>query len=104
VELVVVVPRSELAFRSMSYSKDRGGFVVGTTLICSVIRNMASLMSRWPRPLSTSFLVKSQLQRCNPPRRPIASTAASGDAANLPLGGIKVLDMTRVLAGVSEAY
>lgn len=26
--------------------------------------------------------------------------AANGDASNLPLAGIKVLDMTRVLAGV----
>lgn len=33
--------------------------------------------------------------------RKLATTAAaSGDAANLPLAGIKVLDMTRVLAGV----
>lgn len=36
-------------------------------------------------------------------RRGIATNpAASGDATNLPLAGIKVLDMTRVLAGVSE--
>jgi hypothetical protein len=36
-------------------------------------------------------------------RRGIATTpAASGDATNLPLAGIKVLDMTRVLAGVSD--
>ncbi|KAF2019599.1 caib/baif family protein-like protein [Aaosphaeria arxii CBS 175.79] len=31
--------------------------------------------------------------------RRFASAAASGDASNLPLAGIKVLDMTRVLAG-----
>lgn len=29
------------------------------------------------------------------------ATPTSSDAANLPLAGIKVLDMTRVLAGVS---
>jgi hypothetical protein len=34
-------------------------------------------------------------------RRPLTTTAATGDAASLPLAGIKVLDMTRVLAGVS---
>jgi hypothetical protein len=33
--------------------------------------------------------------------RRLATAAASGDASNLPLAGIKVLDMTRVLAGVS---
>lgn len=37
--------------------------------------------------------------------RKLATTAAaSGDAANLPLAGIKVLDMTRVLAGVCSLY
>jgi crotonobetainyl-CoA:carnitine CoA-transferase CaiB-like acyl-CoA transferase len=30
----------------------------------------------------------------------LATAAGSGNAANLPLAGIKVLDMTRVLAGV----
>lgn len=35
--------------------------------------------------------------------RPLStSPAASADAASLPLAGIKVLDMTRVLAGVSQ--
>jgi hypothetical protein len=37
--------------------------------------------------------------------RNIATTqTASGDVSNLPLAGIKVLDMTRVLAGVSFAF
>ncbi|KAF1837337.1 caib/baif family protein-like protein [Decorospora gaudefroyi] len=36
-------------------------------------------------------------RRC--PVRRLATEAASGDASNLPLAGIKVLDMTRVLAG-----
>lgn len=36
-------------------------------------------------------------------RRTIATKLASGDESNLPLAGIKVLDMTRVLAGVSTA-
>jgi hypothetical protein len=35
-------------------------------------------------------------------RRMLATAAGSGNAANLPLAGIKVLDMTRVLAGVCE--
>jgi len=34
--------------------------------------------------------------------RHIATTSTSQDAANLPLAGIRVLDMTRVLAGVSD--
>lgn len=33
-------------------------------------------------------------------RKLATAAAASGDASNLPLAGIKVLDMTRVLAGV----
>lgn len=33
-------------------------------------------------------------------RRLATAAAASADASNLPLAGIKVLDMTRVLAGV----
>ena len=38
------------------------------------------------------------------PSRRRLTTAAQGDAASLPLAGIKVLDMTRVLAGVREPY
>lgn len=34
-------------------------------------------------------------------RKLATAAAANGDGANLPLAGIKVLDMTRVLAGVS---
>ena len=39
------------------------------------------------------------------PKRPVrrfATAAAGQDASNLPLAGVKVLDMTRVLAGVSQ--
>lgn len=35
-------------------------------------------------------------------RKLATAAAASGDTSNLPLAGIKVLDMTRVLAGVSS--
>ena len=34
--------------------------------------------------------------------RYVATSSTSQDAANLPLAGIRVLDMTRVLAGVSS--
>lgn len=37
-------------------------------------------------------------------RKLTTATAASGDASNLPLAGIKVLDMTRVLAGVRPIH
>lgn len=41
------------------------------------------------------------LTNCSPRtlRRCLASVAGAGDTATLPLAGIKVLDMTRVLAG-----
>jgi succinate--hydroxymethylglutarate CoA-transferase len=52
--------------------------------------------------LSSGF--RPQFNRRNVISRNIATTqTASGDASNLPLAGIKVLDMTRVLAGVSCA-
>ncbi|KAF2025254.1 caib/baif family protein-like protein [Setomelanomma holmii] len=47
---------------------------------------------------TTSRLSRFHWSRSNSVRR-IATTAPSGDASNLPLAGIKVLDMTRVLAG-----
>jgi len=36
-------------------------------------------------------------------RKLATAAAAGGDASNLPLAGIKVLDMTRVLAGVRNS-
>lgn len=47
---------------------------------------------------SSRFITTPQCQRI---RRGFAS-ATTTDAANLPLAGIKVLDMTRVLAGVGH--
>ena len=41
----------------------------------------------------------SRTSRCNQ-RRWLATPVGAADAATLPLAGIKVLDMTRVLAGV----
>jgi hypothetical protein len=54
------------------------------------------------RPRSLVSILKHDLikQRYASPRR--FSTAAKTDD-HLPLAGIKVLDMTRVLAGVSQA-
>lgn len=40
--------------------------------------------------------------RCGVPRRHFAVATGAGKPANLPLAGIRVLDMTRVLAGVSR--
>ncbi|KAH7088518.1 caib/baif family protein-like protein [Paraphoma chrysanthemicola] len=61
---------------------------------------MATLSMRSSRHALWTSLRRSE---CHWPRstsvRRIATTTPSGDAANLPLAGIKVLDMTRVLAG-----
>jgi hypothetical protein len=65
---------------------------------------MASLMLRSSKRLLTCPRVGSH---CNwrIARRSIATApTASGDTSNLPLAGIKVLDMTRVLAGVGDAF
>lgn len=59
--------------------------------------NMASLRFS----LSRSCL---KLQQHRHSFRGLSSTVTAQDAANLPLTGIRVLDMTRVLAGVSVTY
>jgi hypothetical protein len=63
---------------------------------------MASPILRGSRYALASPVLALQRNPRNVLKRCIATTTpASGDASNLPLAGIKVLDMTRVLAGVS---
>ncbi|PSN66933.1 CAIB/BAIF family protein [Corynespora cassiicola Philippines] len=61
---------------------------------------MASLLFRPSRQLlsARTFVSRPNWPLCSSRRR-LATAAAGGDAASLPLAGIKVLDMTRVLAG-----
>jgi succinate--hydroxymethylglutarate CoA-transferase len=60
------------------------------------------MMLRSSRRFLAAPSISSQCHWRSIARRGIATTpTASGDASNLPLAGIKVLDMTRVLAGVS---
>ena len=81
-----------------------GSFVAVTATIINLSRScwkMASIVLR-----SSRYALQTSIRRpeCHWPMgnsiRRIATTAPSGDASNLPLAGIKVLDMTRVLAGV----
>jgi hypothetical protein len=63
---------------------------------------MSRFVFAGPRPLLQCAARKTASRHTmNWPLRKLATAAAaSGDASNLPLAGIKVLDMTRVLAGV----
>lgn len=58
--------------------------------------------------LQRSVATGSKPFRCmhrafTPSRRHLVARAGAADTTTLPLAGIKVLDMTRVLAGVSSA-
>jgi hypothetical protein len=93
-------PRSECEFGT-TYMWSTYTFVIASTMLPrATTKNstMASLIWRGSRHVLRSPCFVSRTQHF---RRTIASTAATGDASNLPLAGIKVLDMTRVLAGVS---
>jgi hypothetical protein len=64
---------------------------------------MANFVLRSSRRAILSPGFRPQFNQRNVIPRNIATIqTASGDAANLPLAEIKVLDMTRVLAGVSR--
>lgn len=66
------------------------------------LQNMASLMLRGSKRFLAPQCLNTPCLRRSITRRYIATTpASSGEASSLPLAGIKVLDMTRVLAGVS---
>ncbi|EKG20100.1 CoA-transferase family III [Macrophomina phaseolina MS6] len=59
---------------------------------------MSKLIAR--APIFRSFTQSDRLIRRNGQRyRPLATAAGAAEAATLPLAGIRVLDMTRVLAG-----
>jgi hypothetical protein len=94
-------------WRARDGSRPRGAFVVihcrDFHLITNFFYMMANFVLRSSRRMFTSRILTSPCNRLSiTTRRGIASTeAAGGDASNLPLAGIKVLDMTRVLAGVS---
>lgn len=71
----------------------------------SLLQNMAGLMLKGSRRVLTSQHSNSPCLWRSITRRNIASTpTTSGEASSLPLSGIKVLDMTRVLAGVSSEF
>jgi hypothetical protein len=68
----------------------------------SVAKMLLNSLSRSSRTqLRVPWSLKSLKCQQRAPWRGIAAVAAAPDTSALPLAGIKVLDMTRVLAGVS---
>jgi hypothetical protein len=71
----------------------------------TLFRKMANLILRSAKRVPASLFRGSQSPFASITRRNIATApTASGDASSLPLAGIKVLDMTRVLAGVGIMF